>query len=120
MLKMSIVTEPTILSLGVNGIQSFFLAFGVNEIDTLQKIDDTFLDKCEQMPVYPFGFTIAYKCQFLDILYSQRDKFCLVVPEFLTGVSDKSKFLTAILRHCNNGSSIAEALQKLNITTSIS
>lgn len=53
-------------------------------MDAVQDINEDFLSKLQQMETYPFGFTEAYKVDFLKIFTKQLGKKCLITTDWIS------------------------------------
>lgn len=82
---MSIVTADNFAVLGINGIDSFFKAFGEKEMNSIQIIDETFIEKLKAMETHLFGFTEVYKVKFLKLFEGKIGKKCYLSSQWLIG-----------------------------------
>lgn len=109
MLRLTIVTEDKWASLGLNAIWSLKKAFGTDQMDAVQDINDNFVSTLEKMETYPFGFTEAYKVDFLKIFTKQLGKKCLITNDWISKSNEaRAHYLMNVVKLINQGKSIEE------------
>jgi len=102
MLRMTITMANSYVSLGINGVESFFKQFSPStneetaELDAVQTIDDAFLEKARAMETHLFGFTQEYKAKMLEVFEKHKGKKCYISNDWF--VSDKNPKAQATMR----------------------
>ena len=110
MIRLSIITQSQFITLGANGLASFIEIGCTDKINTIQRIDDDFLQRVEAMKTYPYGFTVEMKAEFWALLQAYKGQKCLITTNWmLKRASSKSEYLMRIVEKLNQGETLTEA-----------
>ncbi|WP_273215611.1 hypothetical protein [Runella zeae] len=109
MLRIAIITQDKFATLGVNALSSFIEAGGTDKINTVQFIDDAFLQLANSMKTYPYGFTEEFKGAFLELLSTHKGQKCLITTHWiLKRSSPTADYLMKIVEKINKGHPLTE------------
>ncbi|MFN3378630.1 MAG: hypothetical protein ACK41O_04195 [Runella zeae] len=110
MIRLSVITQSQFTTLGANGLVSFIETGCTDKINTIQHIDDDFLQLAEAMKTYPYGFTVEMKAEFLALLQAHKGQKCLITTNWIyKRSSPKSDYLMRIVEKINKGEPLSEA-----------
>jgi hypothetical protein len=111
MQRLTIITESGTANLGMTAVTYFFRAMETDSLDSLQNITDDFKNRLESMQTdNNFGFTDEYKKSFLKLF--EVGKKCLITNDWALS-QDKKKFYLNVIKKCNEGKTLTEALQEI-------
>ena len=116
-MQLIIVLEYAVVHLGIEGTEALFKAFNTNELNTLNKIDGHFLEKINAMFTGPVGFTCEAKEKLWNILYRETGQYCFIAEQYYKDgqAEQQIKILKNLVRLCNCGMSLLQALQVAHI-----
>lgn len=114
MFRLSIVTENNFAVLGMIAKSEFFRVMESQELDTVQEIDDNFLERVASMKATSIskdGFTEEFKASFLEMLKEEKGKKCFLTHSWLTKREDKdTQMYMKIVSFLNQGKTLQEAI----------
>ena len=113
MIRLSVITQSQFTTLGANGLASFIETGCTDKINTIQRIDDDFLQRVEAMKTYPYGFTVEIKAEFLELLQAYKGHKCLITTHWiLKRSSPTANYLMKIVEKINKGHPLTESESK--------
>lgn len=116
MFKISIVSKDNFAVLGINGVSSFFEAFGTTELDTVQIVDNQFVETIKKMETFEFGFTTKFKEKFLKVINDAFGQKILLVDKWLVSIEDAdSQFCMDVVKKLNQGLSFEDANKQTQV-----
>ena len=114
MLRLTLITQDNYFSLGLNGISSLFKAIGQEELDSVQALDQPFMQALCRMKTHPYGFTADFKKKFLATIGKSQGQKILITHDWLTSYeSPRAQYLMRIVAFLNQGHTLDQAQDHL-------